>query len=169
MVRAGVVCHPSEWDMNGYNEIQKPPIRYGVIDHQELQRLCGIPDPERFKEEYRQWITVALTGGSMERESSWTESVAVGNRNFIEEVKVRLGIKAVCGTVSGVCRLFPARITVSGILAPVRRFEFSFCDLNSRFSVSNAASGSWQLFSRREFSSQEFSRRFVGLNFRFAI
>ena len=81
--------------MNGYNEIQKPPIRYGVIDHQELQRLCGIPDPERFKEEYRLWITVALTGGSMERESSWTESVAVGNRKFIEEVKVRLGIKAV--------------------------------------------------------------------------
>jgi len=95
MVRAGVVRHPSEWDMNGYNEIQKPPMRYGVIDHQELQRLCGIPDPERFKEEYRQWIGAALSGGSIERESSWTESVAVGNRKFIEEVKVHLGIKAI--------------------------------------------------------------------------
>jgi putative transposase len=86
MVRAGVVRHPSEWDMNGYNEIQKPPTRYGVIDHQELQRLCGIPDPVRFKEEYRQWIGAALTGGSIERESSWTESVAVGHRKFIEEI-----------------------------------------------------------------------------------
>lgn len=95
MVRAGVVCHPSEWDMNGYNEIQKPPIRYGVIDHQELQRLCGIPDQEKFKEEYRQWVGAALTGGSIERESCWTESVAVGHRKYIEEVKARLGIKAI--------------------------------------------------------------------------
>ena len=95
MVRTGVVCHPSEWDMNGYNEIENPPIRYGVIDHQELQRLCGIPDPERFKEEYRQWVGAALTGGSFEREGSWTESLAVGHRKFIEEVKVHLGIKAI--------------------------------------------------------------------------
>ena len=29
MVRAGVVSHPSEWEMNGYNEIQSPPERYG--------------------------------------------------------------------------------------------------------------------------------------------
>ena len=95
MVRAGVVCHPSEWDMNGYNEIQKPPTRYGVIDHLALRRLCGIPDPERFKEEYRQWVEAALTGGRVERENSWTESVAVGNRKFIEEIKVQLGIKAI--------------------------------------------------------------------------
>jgi putative transposase len=67
----------------------------GIIDHQELQRLCGIPDQERFKEEYRQWVGAALTGGSVERESSWTESVAVGSRKFVEEVKVRLGIKAI--------------------------------------------------------------------------
>ena len=81
--------------MNGYNEIQKPPIRYGVINHQELRRLCGIPDPDRFKEEYKQWIAAALTGASIGRESSWTESVAVGNRKFIEEVKAHLGIKAI--------------------------------------------------------------------------
>jgi len=37
MVRAGIVRHPSEWDMNGYNEIQEPSARYGVIDHQELR------------------------------------------------------------------------------------------------------------------------------------
>ena len=95
MVRAGVVCHPSEWDLNGYNEIQKPPIRYGGIDHQVLQRLCGIPEPERFKQEYRQWVGAALTGGSIERESSWTESVAVGPRKFIDEIKAHLGIKAI--------------------------------------------------------------------------
>jgi hypothetical protein len=25
-----VVTHPSEWEMSGFNEIQKPPERYGV-------------------------------------------------------------------------------------------------------------------------------------------
>lgn len=28
MVRAGVVSHPDEWDLNGYNEIQNPPARW---------------------------------------------------------------------------------------------------------------------------------------------
>jgi len=31
MVRAGVVSHPSEWSVCGYNDIQKPPLRYRII------------------------------------------------------------------------------------------------------------------------------------------
>lgn len=42
MVRAGVVKHPVEWEMSGYNEIQNPPDRYGVIERQALQQLCGL-------------------------------------------------------------------------------------------------------------------------------
>ena len=63
LVRAGVVWHPSEWEMNGYNEIQNPPTRYGIIDPQELQRLCGIPDFEGVKKEYRQWVDSGVTDG----------------------------------------------------------------------------------------------------------
>jgi putative transposase len=36
MVRAGIVKHPSEWTMNGYNEIQNPPDRYSLIDTKGL-------------------------------------------------------------------------------------------------------------------------------------
>lgn len=66
-----------------------------MIDHQELQRLCGIPDPERLKKAYRQWIDAVLTDGNIKRESSWIESVAVGSRNFVEEIKVHHGVKTI--------------------------------------------------------------------------
>ena len=95
MVRAGVVSHPADWELNGYNEIQNPPSRYAVIDHRELQRLCGFTDTESFKKEYRQWVEDALRYSNYQRESCWTESVAVGSRSFVEETKLRLGIKAV--------------------------------------------------------------------------
>src|SRR6266540_2384750 len=45
MVRAGVVSHPAEWEMNGYNGIQSPPKRYGVIDLPGLQNLCDFLPP----------------------------------------------------------------------------------------------------------------------------
>ena len=93
MVRAGVVDHPAQWEMNGYNEILQPPARYGVIDQLELTRLCGFTDAARFQEEYGRWVEVAL-GGNLQRESCWAESVAVGSRGFIEETKARLGILA---------------------------------------------------------------------------
>ena len=37
MVRAGVVKHPSEYRMSGFNEIQNPPKRYAVIDGTALR------------------------------------------------------------------------------------------------------------------------------------
>lgn len=94
MVRAGVVNHPSEWEMNGYNEIQNPPERYGVIDRSGLLQLCGFSDHDQFAEQHRQWISDSLVNGSKQREKSWTESIAVGSSNFVEETKAKLGIKA---------------------------------------------------------------------------
>ncbi len=93
MVRAGVVSHPAEWEMNGYNEIQSPPKRYGVIDLPGLQNLCGFSTPEQFAEQHKQWVHEAIRTGKNQRENCWTESIAVGSTNFIEEIKARLGIK----------------------------------------------------------------------------
>jgi len=53
MVRAGVVSHPAEWEISGYNEIQNPPQRYGVIDLPGLQQLCGFSDPLQFAAHHR--------------------------------------------------------------------------------------------------------------------
>lgn len=93
MVRAGVVNHPSEWEMSGFNEIQNPPERYGVIDMSSLRNLCGFPDPDQFSEQHRQWVQESISNGKNQRESCWTESIAVGGIGFVEETKSRLGIK----------------------------------------------------------------------------
>lgn len=95
MVRAGVVTHPSEWKMSGFNEIQNPPERYGVIDMASLRNLCGILDPEQFSEQHRQWVSETISNGKIQRERCWTESIAVGGNSFVEETKAKLGIKGI--------------------------------------------------------------------------
>ena len=79
MVRAGVAKHPAEWEMNGYNEIQKPPQRYGVIDRLSLMKLCGFTDSGQFAEQYRRWVEEALIEGQNHRETCWTQSILRGS------------------------------------------------------------------------------------------
>jgi REP element-mobilizing transposase RayT len=93
MVRAGVVSHPAEWETSGYNEIQNPPERYGVIDRLELQNFCGFSDLGQFAEQHKQWVYDAISNGKNQRESCWTESIAVGSSRFVEETKAMLRIK----------------------------------------------------------------------------
>jgi len=94
MVRAGVVTHPSEWPFSGFNEIQNPRQRYSLIDHGRLRDLLDIKSMEELKRSYRDWVekSVAAWGGN--RESRWTESIAVGSKAFVERTKAELGIKA---------------------------------------------------------------------------
>lgn len=99
MVRAGVVKHPSEWEVGGYNEIQDSLSRYRVIDRQGLHEFCGIPEGESFAEYHRQWVADALREGTGNRESRWTESIAIGSSGYVEEIKERLGIRAAGRTV----------------------------------------------------------------------
>ncbi len=53
MVRAGVVHHPSDYSVAGYNEIQDSPKRYRIIDIPKLQALFALADKAFFREEYR--------------------------------------------------------------------------------------------------------------------
>lgn len=93
MVRAGIVAHPSEWEMNGYNEIQNPPDRYSIIDRHSLMEACGFSNYEEFAKQHRNWVEDALKE-SLSRECHWTESIGVGSKNFIEETKSKLGCRA---------------------------------------------------------------------------
>ncbi|BEH10478.1 MULTISPECIES: transposase [Geobacter] len=90
MVRAGVVTHPAEWEMNGYNEIQNPPDRYAIIDRHSLFDACGFPDYGSFAEQHRKWVEDALKKG-MNREGHWTESIAVGSSAFITDTQRKMG------------------------------------------------------------------------------
>ena len=94
MVRAGVVNHPGKWKESGFNEIQQPPKRYGIIDLDSLTELCGLADPKELQRAHRQWIGQGLENGSGVRDDRWSESIAVGRLAFIANVKNELGVKA---------------------------------------------------------------------------
>ena len=50
--------------------------------------------PGDFAEQHRPWVHDAIDNGRNQRESCWTESIAVGSASFIEANKSILGIKA---------------------------------------------------------------------------
>lgn len=87
MVRAGVVKHPKDWEHGGYNEIQNPKKRYRIIDHKNLMQLFCAFDETDFASIHRKWIEEALAGEKHQRQSRWTESVAVGDERFVKDVK----------------------------------------------------------------------------------
>ena len=90
MVRAGVVEHPSEWPHSGYGEIQKAPERYRLIDRGMLMELLGISHSEDLSLSHRSWVEEALKSNEGKREKRWTESIAVGNLSFVDQVKTDL-------------------------------------------------------------------------------
>jgi putative transposase len=45
-------------------------------------------------EHHRHWIDDALNGDSHQRESRWSESVAVGSKTFVEQTRQQLGYRA---------------------------------------------------------------------------
>jgi REP element-mobilizing transposase RayT len=101
MVRAGVVAHPSQWESGGYKEIQAPLERYSIIDHRALMGLLGIPSIEALRRAHSAWVAKALARAEQVRESKWTESVAVGSRDFVETIKAKLGVRAKGRRISG--------------------------------------------------------------------
>ena len=94
MVRAGVVAHPREWPYSGYNEIQTPRERYGLIDHGRLMDLTGVKSQQDFKELHRSWIDEGVAKGNPFRDDRWTESLAVGGEAFVKEIQEALGVRA---------------------------------------------------------------------------
>jgi putative transposase len=94
MVRAGVVNHPSEWSFGGYNEIQKPRERYALIDYKRLMDLLHISTIDDLRNSHKKWVEEILKTKNYVRESKWSQSIAVGSKNFVENIKLKLGIRA---------------------------------------------------------------------------
>jgi hypothetical protein len=94
MVRAGVVCHPGEWKFGGYNEIQNPKQRYSLINRQKLTALFGPHNMDQLTAYHRSRVEAVLQEGLNQRDAKWTESIAVGDNEFVRRTKAKLGIKA---------------------------------------------------------------------------
>lgn len=93
MVRAGVVSHPCEWGFGGYVEIQGSKERYAIIDRDRLMSLLAIDSEEVLRAYHRQWVDEVMKTRVKGRDSKWTESVAVGDEEFVQDVQRRLGAR----------------------------------------------------------------------------
>ncbi len=93
MVRTGAVSHPSDWMYSGYHEIQNPRQRYALINYKRLMQLLNIQTVDDLKKAHCGWIKEALRKQGQVRESKWTQSVAVGGKEFVEQVKRQLGFR----------------------------------------------------------------------------
>jgi putative transposase len=56
--------------------------------------LLQIENYVDLKEAHREWIEEALEKSGVVRDSKWTQSIAVGDKSFLEQIKERLGIRA---------------------------------------------------------------------------
>jgi putative transposase len=95
MVRAGAVAHPGEWPHSGYDEIIYPPKRYMLIDRNTLAALLYMKGQEELSGFYKAWIDEAISLPVGGRDPAWTESLAVGNGSFVENVKGELSSRAI--------------------------------------------------------------------------
>lgn len=93
MVRAGAVTHPGEWYASGYREIQNPPKRYRIIDLPALMTLLGVGELDALQAMQVEWVDEAIKAEQLRREGSWSESLAVGSRAFIDGFQADLGIR----------------------------------------------------------------------------
>ncbi len=94
MVRAGVVEHPTQLEFCGYNEIQNPRKRKGIIDFDRLMDLLGFENYDNFKEAHYKWVDSEIQTNNSDKENKWTHSIAVGSKTFIEKMKKNLGYRA---------------------------------------------------------------------------
>ena len=95
MVRAGVVKHPEDWPFGGYRHILAPPKRYRLTDNKKFMELMNIREIGRLREAYRKRVDSAIMRGDIKRQPQWTESIAVGDKVYVEKVKDQMGYKAI--------------------------------------------------------------------------
>ena len=94
MVRAGVVRHPRDWLDSGYHAIQNQPQRRRIVDHSALMALTGLQSQLHLRQVHADWVDTSLSDGVLHRQPCWTDSVAVGDQEFLQHVKRRIGAAA---------------------------------------------------------------------------
>jgi putative transposase len=103
MVRAKVVGHPGEWPFGGYHELREPRRRFRnqLVDWRSLLSLLSMTDLQRLREARANWVDKQCRSGTLERDPKWTESVAVGGKEFVEGIVKKLGGKAIGVNIQG--------------------------------------------------------------------
>jgi hypothetical protein len=79
----------SSWDSTprliglSWNRCQNSPVE-----------LAGFKSNNLFRIAHQEMVNESLANADHQRQSQWTESIAVGNKSFVETIKKKLGILA---------------------------------------------------------------------------
>jgi putative transposase len=84
MVRAGVVGHPSQWRWCGDDELMDRRSRYRLVATERMLESLELPSMAAFQRLYCEGINEQIARQKLSREPVWTESLAIGNREFVE-------------------------------------------------------------------------------------
>ncbi len=57
-------------------------------------KLAGYTDYESFCKSHREWVAAEIEKVEYRRKAYWTESIAVGGKEFVKEIKNRLSNRA---------------------------------------------------------------------------
>ncbi len=66
-----------------------------MINRQKLAALLGLHTVDQLSAYHHNRVEAVLQNGSIRREEKWTESIAVGDNEFVMRTKAKLGIKAI--------------------------------------------------------------------------
>lgn len=86
MVRAGAVDHPAQWFWCGFQEIAGRRQSFRILDLKELRDFAGISDLDTLSCWYGANLDRVMKTSSRRREPHWTESIAVGSREFVHRI-----------------------------------------------------------------------------------
>lgn len=87
MVRAGVVSHPREWRWCGHDELVGSRKRYRILDVERLLQSLDVSSAEQLRRYYAAAIDGRTEAERLQRESHWTDSLAVGSEEFVRARK----------------------------------------------------------------------------------
>jgi hypothetical protein len=78
-----------EWRRCGHDELVGDRTRYRLIDREALAKLLGPALKGEFDEAYRREVAEAIATWRLQREPWWTESIVVGNEEFVIKAQTR--------------------------------------------------------------------------------
>jgi putative transposase len=90
MVRCGVVNHPCEWDWSGYGELMGQRKRNRLLDVEKLLWLLRCGSVTEFREHLNTELERRILNDELERQSKWTQAIAVGERAFVEAIEAQI-------------------------------------------------------------------------------
>jgi putative transposase len=89
MVRAGAVAHPGEWRWCSHDELLGTRKRYRILNIERLCESLGGVSEKQLCRWYADAVKQRLVQGQMQRESIWTDSLAVGSEAFVKAASLQ--------------------------------------------------------------------------------